>query len=104
GRGFCGSITGDGAGRRRSPHAPRGFRPMSLRLLSVHNYYKHPGGEDVAFESEVELLRQHGHEVATYVRQNRDLDQMTVAGRLSALVGSVWSRRTYDELLARIGD
>jgi hypothetical protein len=34
-----------------------------LRVLVVHTAYQQRGGEDAVFESEVTLLRQHGHEL-----------------------------------------
>jgi len=41
-----------------------------VKLLVAHNEYKQPGGEDAVFRSEVQLLRQAGHEVREYVESN----------------------------------
>ncbi len=41
-----------------------------MKLLVAHNEYKQPGGEDAVFRSEVQLLRQAGHEVREYVESN----------------------------------
>ena len=64
-------------------------------MLLVHNSYQLVGGEDFAFENEVHLLRSHGHEVATYVRSNAELEGTS---RVSAAMGAVWSRRSLNEL------
>jgi len=66
-----------------------------LRVLMVHNYYQRAGGEDFAFENEVQLLRSRGHRVDTYVRRNEELDE---ASLLSAAMGAIWSRGSLIEL------
>jgi len=42
-----------------------------LKVLLVHNYYKIAGGEDKVFEQEAQLLRSKGHEVITYLKDNK---------------------------------
>jgi GT2 family glycosyltransferase/glycosyltransferase involved in cell wall biosynthesis len=61
----------------------------------VHNYYLHPGGEDLAFEKEIDLLRSHGHSVEVYVRRNQELAQMN---SVRAAATAIWSRQTQAEL------
>jgi glycosyltransferase involved in cell wall biosynthesis len=57
----------------------------------AHNYYQQPGGEDVSFEAEVELLRRHGHDVIRYTRDNDEIDGL----RPLALAGTtLWNRET----------
>lgn len=41
-----------------------------MKILLVHNLYKQPGGENVVFESEGELLSKHGHFVERLVFDN----------------------------------
>jgi hypothetical protein len=41
-----------------------------MRILSVHNYYQHPGGEDTVFEPEAALLERHGHHVIRHTVHN----------------------------------
>ncbi len=60
-----------------------------MRILMVHNYYQHPGGEDAAFAAETGLLREHSHEVAEYTEHNRRLREM---GPISAAARMLWSR------------
>ena len=72
-----------------------------MRVLIVHNRYTRPGGEDVVFESEADLLRSRGHEVVEFVEDNRRLKGVNP---LRAAVETVWSRQSYrriKELLRR---
>jgi glycosyltransferase involved in cell wall biosynthesis len=66
----------------------------------VHNRYQHRGGEDSVYESETELLRARGHEVATFERDNADIPEM---GRLRLAAETVWAResvRDFERLCA----
>lgn len=40
------------------------------KILIVHNYYQIPGGEDTVVANEERLLKQQGHEVIVYTRNN----------------------------------
>jgi len=69
-----------------------------MKILIIHNKYLYHGGEDAVVESERDVLKQHGHEVMTYHRSNKEfsaLNKMTIC-RLR------WSRRTYRELIRLI--
>ena len=44
-----------------------------MRLLLLHNQYKIRGGEDTVVESEIDLLRQHGHIVETVIESNESI-------------------------------
>ena len=46
-----------------------------MRVLIVHNRYNVQGGEDVAFEREVRLLRSFGHDVFAFSMSNANLRQ-----------------------------
>ena len=69
----------------------------SLRIVVVHNRYRQRGGEDAVVEAEVALLRERGHAVELYVRDNRELDGI---GPLDASAQALWSRRTTAEIAA----
>lgn len=66
-----------------------------LRIIIAHNAYQHRGGEDAVVESEMTLLRSHGHEVTTYFRNNDDINS---ASAISTAMQTLWSSRTVDEL------
>jgi glycosyltransferase involved in cell wall biosynthesis len=72
---------------------------MASRVLVVHNAYQHRGGEDTVVESEIALLRAHGHEVDTWFRSNDDVTGMS---SLSLARTTLWSDRTEQELGERI--
>jgi len=62
-----------------------------LRVLIVHAAYQQRGGEDIVVDSEMELLRKHGHAVETYFRHNDELNAMSSA---KAAAAAFWSRRS----------
>ena len=73
-----------------------------LSVIIVHEHYQQRGGEDVAVEADIELLRSHGHRVTTYVRHN---DEIKSVGPLSGprlAANTVWSRRSRLDLAAVI--
>lgn len=41
-------------------------RPLPLRVLQIHNYYRQSGGEDYVVHTDEDLLREAGHEVHTF--------------------------------------
>jgi glycosyltransferase involved in cell wall biosynthesis len=68
-----------------------------MKILLAHNYYQQPGGEDTAFESEVNLLRGHGHQVIEYMDHNNRVREMS---KISAAAQMLWSRDSYRKFLA----
>lgn len=65
-----------------------------LSILSAHNYYQQPGGEDQCFAYESTLLEAHGHTVARYSEHNRRIGK----SRLSVAGGTVWSMPSFRRL------
>lgn len=75
-----------------------------MKILLVHNYYQQRGGEDVVFEMERDLLRQHGHQVVEYCRSNHELGQLTAIGKLITIKTVIWAsdtRAQFRQLLFR---
>lgn len=68
-----------------------------MRVLLVHNHYREPGGEDVAFAAECALLRRHGHEVFELREHNDRIDRI---GRLRLAAGTIWSPKARKQLSA----
>src|SRR5437773_6382097 len=62
-----------------------------MRVLLVHNRYQLPGGEDIVFSSEAQVLNRRGHDVEVYHEDNRRIAEMS---RVAVGVRSVWSRRS----------
>jgi glycosyltransferase involved in cell wall biosynthesis len=67
----------------------------ALRILFVHNAYQQRGGEDSVVDDEVQLLRDHGHEVELYRRDNHDIESM---GKLAVARDTLWSARTMHDI------
>ena len=65
-----------------------------LRILFAHNAYQQRGGEDSVVDSEISLLREHGHPVETYRRHNNEIG---VLSRPALARQTLWSARTVDE-------
>jgi glycosyltransferase involved in cell wall biosynthesis len=71
-----------------------------MKILLIHNAYQQPGGEDVVFNQERQLLERAGHQVLTYCRSNGEiagyssLKQLALAGRM------VWARDTRREIFS----
>ena len=63
---------------------------MALTILSVHNYYKQPGGEDEVFRGETALLESHGNAVIRYEERNDRIQ----SGILSGLMAT-WNQGSY---------
>ena len=69
-----------------------------MKILLVHNSYQQPGGEDVVFAQERELLEGAGHQVLTYCRSNQEtasysaLEQLTLVGQM------IWARDSKREI------
>ena len=75
---------------RTMPSAQQMETEPLARVLLVHNYYQHPGGEDRVFEAEGAILESNGHDVERLTVHNDSLEGMSKA---SLAAQTVWSRR-----------
>jgi glycosyltransferase involved in cell wall biosynthesis len=73
-----------------------------MKVLLVHNSYQLHGGEDVAFEQEVQLLRRYGHQVVVYRRSNAEIQDFSGLRRLGLAKRAVWAADSHDEILRLI--
>jgi glycosyltransferase involved in cell wall biosynthesis len=69
-----------------------------MRVLLAHNYYQIRGGEDVVFEEEANLLEQHGHDVARFIRNNRDID----GSNIKLALNTIWSKQSARDIAAAV--
>ncbi|HRI87548.1 MAG TPA: glycosyltransferase family 4 protein [Candidatus Hydrogenedentes bacterium] len=60
-----------------------------MKLLQVHNHYRYRGGEDVMFEQICSILRDYGHDIATYERRSTDVSG--VGSKVRAFVSGIYS-------------
>jgi glycosyltransferase involved in cell wall biosynthesis len=73
-----------------------------MKILLVHNSYREPGGEDVVFEEEAQLLERAGHTVIQYKRSNQELDGWGGFKNATVVVRMPWApdaRRDIADLL-----
>lgn len=72
-----------------------------MKVLLVHNYYRRgtPGGEDIVFDSERQLLERAGHSVETYLRFNDDFDESKWSDRFKVARGFVYSSKVTQDIL-----
>jgi glycosyltransferase involved in cell wall biosynthesis len=75
-----------------------------MKIVLVHNSYQQPGGEDIVFGQERDLLRSRGHEVVEYVRSNHEVKQFVSLRQLALAKRTIWAgdtRREFRQLLLR---
>jgi glycosyltransferase involved in cell wall biosynthesis len=70
-----------------------------MKILFVHNRYQIPGGEDVVFDQERQMLEEAGHEVVPYLRTNFEAESWTGLRQISLLKNIAWSTSTKDQLV-----
>lgn len=71
---------------------------LSLNILLAHNYYLQAGGEDVVFHSEKLILEQAGHQVITYERHNKEIENLSGLEKLSLFPTSIWAKKSFQEI------
>lgn len=69
-----------------------------MKVLVVHNRYRLPGGEEETARVETLFLRNRGHEVIEYYRDNGELDSVGSWRMIQVACGSVYSRRAARDL------
>ncbi len=68
------------------------------KVLIVHNQYQLAGGEDTVAENEGNLLKEHGHEVYYYLRNNEEINKMGPIRKALAAFGTIFSMQSYREI------
>ncbi len=74
-----------------------------MKILLVHNSYQQPGGEDIVFEQERQLLELAGHNVITYRRSNWEVAEYSGLRQIELLGRTIWARDVR-ESFARLLD
>jgi glycosyltransferase involved in cell wall biosynthesis len=68
-----------------------------MKIVLVHNTYQLPGGEDVVFRNECDLLKMAGHEVVEYQRSNDDVSRFVSIRQLILAKDAIWASDTRSE-------
>jgi glycosyltransferase involved in cell wall biosynthesis len=69
-----------------------------MKILSIHNHYQQPGGEDTAVELETAMLREAGHEVIEYRRSNREVTRFTLGQKALLPQQMIWSTAAHADV------
>jgi glycosyltransferase involved in cell wall biosynthesis len=75
-----------------------------MKILMVHNSYQQPGGEDVVFQQESQLLKRANHQVLVYQRSNWEANGYQGLRQFQLALRTVWAadtRREFARLLER---
>ncbi len=70
-----------------------------MTILTVHNAYQQPGGEDVVFRQEASLLAEHGHEVIRFQASNEELRGKNY---IQLVTNTIFSSDSYKRIRALI--
>jgi glycosyltransferase involved in cell wall biosynthesis len=63
-----------------------------MKILTVHNSYQQPGGEDEVFRQEARLLEEHGHDVIRFHGHN---DEVNGKGPIELLTKTIFNSDAY---------
>jgi glycosyltransferase involved in cell wall biosynthesis len=69
-----------------------------MKILSIHNHYQQPGGEDTAVELETAMLRDAGHQVIEYRRSNSEVAELTLGQKALLPLRTIWSAAARAEV------
>lgn len=70
---------------------------LKKKILMVHNYYQIGGGEHTVFTNEVELLKENGHKVISYTRDNNEINE-SLFKKILLPFSTIWSFKTYRDV------
>ena len=66
-----------------------------MKILQVHNQYRHHGGEEVVVEAEQKMLTDYGHQVEQLIVKSSDIEKAGVLAKADIALQSIWSFKTY---------
>jgi len=69
-----------------------------MKILQVHNYYQHPGGEYVVVQNEYSLLTSHGNEVYQYLKSNNKIQEYSLIKKAKLFFSTTFSHQSYSKL------
>lgn len=69
-----------------------------MKILAIHNDYQIQGGETIVFLAEIQLLKNAGHTVIPYVRNNDEIPKYDFFKKLAFFPNAIFSLKSYFEL------
>ena len=70
-----------------------------MRILMLHNRYLVSGGEEQATETDVAMLREHGHTVELLERDNREIERLGLARTAK---NTLWASDSYHRIFDKL--
>lgn len=70
-----------------------------MKILQIHNFYQQPGGEDVVFANERDLLRENGHQILLYTIDNDLIHSISSA---TLVARTFWNRQVFQHIRSLI--
>jgi len=67
-----------------------------MKILIGHNHYQQPGGEDAVAKAEVEMLRDHGHDVLFLEFENSGFKALSITSKVHNVLSWGWSQQAYE--------
>ncbi len=69
-----------------------------MKFLFLHNKYTFRGGEETIVGVETGLLREKGHEIVEYYKDNLEIENFSHFKKASMLWTTSWNRESYNEI------
>ena len=70
-----------------------------MKVLQIHNFYQMAGGEATVVKNEKKLLEDNGHEVITYYKQNKEVEEYSLFQKASLIKQTTWSQTSLDKIV-----
>ena len=68
----------------------------NIYLLQIHNFYRHPGGEEQTMDAEKALLEQNEHTVTQLTADNKDLFKLSARKQFYKRLSHLLTSNSYD--------
>jgi len=75
-----------------------------LKIIIVHNFYQYTGGEDSVLQSESALLKQHGHEILLFTKDNKEILAYNFFQKVKFIQNTIYNRTIQAEFSSQIED
>lgn len=69
-----------------------------LHIVMFHNRYQYAGGEDAAVKSDIELLREYGHQVSLIEVHNDIIKTYSKYDKFKLFAETAWNFRLYRQM------
>ena len=69
-----------------------------LSVLVIHNLYQQPGGEDAVVRAEIAMLRNAGHRVVTFLRNNAAIAGYNPLQKAWLAASTAWNRSAHQQI------